>query len=118
MSVAPTSPSSRRRPWFHSVIYRPFTVSTALGFYQRHRQGKREIMGLMAVAVRSAKIVSNRLEDGSSLNFLSIGGRYSRSWVNSPSPTAKRIPARSPEPAQRLVPLPVLADWPEPLSLP
>ena len=80
MSVAPTSPSSRRRPWFHSVIYRPFTVSTALGFYQRHRQGKREIMGLMAVAVRSAKIVSNRLEDGSSLNFLSIGGRYSRSW--------------------------------------
>ena len=43
MSVAPTSPSSRRRPWFHSVIYRPFTVSTALGFYQRHRQGKREI---------------------------------------------------------------------------
>src|SRR5215831_12764144 len=43
MSVAPTSPSSPRRPWFHSVIYRPFTVSTALGFYQRHRQGKREI---------------------------------------------------------------------------
>ena len=75
MSVAPTSPSSRRRPWFHSVIYRPFTVSTALGFYQRHRQGKREIMGLMAVAVRSAKIVSNRLEDGSSLNFLSIVGK-------------------------------------------
>ena len=30
----------------------------------------------------------------SSLNFLSIGGRYSRSWVNSPSPTAKRIAAR------------------------
>ena len=52
MSVAPTSPSSPRRPWFHSVIYRPFTVSTALGFYQRHRQGKREIMGLTAVAVR------------------------------------------------------------------
>jgi len=34
------------------VIYGPFTVSTALGCYQRHRQGKREIMGLMAVAVR------------------------------------------------------------------
>ena len=118
MSVAPTSPSSRRRPWFHSVIYRPFTVSTALGFYQRHRQGKREIMGLRQSLLGSAKILSNRLEDGSSLNFLSIGGRYSRSWVNSPSPTAKRIAAKSPEPTQRLVQLPVLADWPEPLSLP
>jgi hypothetical protein len=52
MSVTTTSPSYRRRPWFHSVIYRPFKVSTALAFYQRHRQGKREIMGLMAVAVR------------------------------------------------------------------
>jgi len=27
------------------VIYRPLTVSTALGFYERHRQGKHEIMG-------------------------------------------------------------------------
>ena len=43
------SPRPPRHPdeghWFHSVIYRPFTVSTALGFYQRHRQAKREIWG-------------------------------------------------------------------------
>jgi hypothetical protein len=51
MSVAPELPVTRRRPWFHSEIYDHFTVSTALGFYPRHRQGKREIMGLMAVAV-------------------------------------------------------------------
>jgi hypothetical protein len=29
MSVAPTSPSSRRRLWFRSVIYRLFTVDRA-----------------------------------------------------------------------------------------
>jgi hypothetical protein len=41
-------------------------------------------------------VVSNRLDDCSSLNFLSIGGRYSRSWVNSPSAGGdKRIAARS-----------------------
>jgi hypothetical protein len=70
MSVAPTSPSSRRRPWFHSVIYRPLTVSTALGFYERHRQGKREIMGLMAVAVRFS-------QDGFvKFTFCALGGLH------------------------------------------
>jgi len=39
-----------------------------------HLQRKREIMGLINRCYRSAKIVSNRLEDGSSLNFLWIGG--------------------------------------------
>src|SRR5262249_41644507 len=38
--------------WFHSVIYKPFTLSTEGGFYQRHRQGKCEIMRLTAVAVK------------------------------------------------------------------
>jgi len=59
MSVTPTSPSYRRRPWFHLVIYRPLTVSTALAFYQRHGQGKREIMGLIAVAVRVSQDRTN-----------------------------------------------------------
>ena len=53
--------------------------------------------------------VSNRLDDCSSLNFLLIGGRHSRSWVNSPSAGGdKRIAARSLKPPQRLVLLPVL----------
>jgi hypothetical protein len=56
---------------------------------QRHRQGKREIIGLMAVACYGPpRSYLTGWTTVSSLNFLSIGGRYSRSWVNSPSPTA------------------------------
>jgi hypothetical protein len=45
------------------------------------------------------------------LNFLSIGGWYSRSRVNSPSPDGdKRIAARLPSPLKSVAP--VLADWP------
>jgi MarC family membrane protein len=65
--------------------------------------------GAIATVLGMASLVRHPLAHCSSLNFLSIGGQYGRSWVNSPSAGGdKRIAARSPKPAQRLVPLPVL----------
>src|SRR6516165_3300567 len=63
-----------------------------------HLQRKREIMGLINRCYRSAKIVSNRLEDGSSLNFLWIGGGIAGPGsILRPRNGDKRIAARSPE---------------------
>jgi len=54
MSVAPTSPLSRRRLWFHSVIYRLFTVDRAPLFSAKPARAVLFRAGARAAITRSA----------------------------------------------------------------
>ena len=88
--------------------------ATAMSGSRRTSKSSTEIPNASAAASTAAKLIT--LTPGSSVKTVAGAGAFTSQF--SVPDRDKRIAARSPEPAQRLVPLLVPADWPEPLSLP